>query len=213
MVGLKKNITCALIKHSCQFLLHYVVYMYYCIFIQDTALSKFFKYFLEHQYEMGTEQEEKELSTRILGLRSASPEPLVQFLYPVLNGLFSILVRQTFSKEAAIVQQSGFASLAQITNRIQTRLDLPQDKHGHNILLASYLQHVLVAPVGQPLHSSKSKSATMGPRSGSSPDREKKPYPGSLKLSNDEVTSMFCKSFLILIPCFIYLYRVISDGG
>ena len=154
---------------------------------------------------MGTEQEEKELSARILELRSASSEPLVQFLHPVLNGLFSILVRQTFSREAAIVHQSAFTALAQIVYRIQTRLDLPQDKHGHNILLASYLQHVLVAPVGHPLHSSRNKSATMAPRSGSSPDKEKKQYPGSVKLSYDEVTSMFYKSFLICIPCFGYL--------
>ena len=163
--------------------------------IQDTALSKFFRYFLEHQYEMGSDQQEKELSSRILGLQSAAPEPLVQFLYPVLNGLFSLMVRQTFSKEAAIVQQSGFATLAHIAKRIQNQLDQPQDKQGHNILLASYLQHVLVAPVGQSLQGSKGRSATMGPRGGNTPPE--KQYPGSVRLSSDQVTSMFCKPSLI----------------
>jgi len=107
---------------------------------------------------VATEKQEKELMDRVIGLQSAASEPLVQFLYPVLNGLFSLLVRHTFSKEAALVQQSGFATLANITKRIQTQLDLPCDKHGHNILLASYLQHVLVAAVGQ--GSSKDKRAT-----------------------------------------------------
>ena len=120
-------------------------------------MSRYFKYFLEHQSDV-TERQEKELMTRVLGLQSAASEPLVQFLYPVLNGLFSLLVRHSFSKEAALVQQSGFATLADITKRIQTQLDLPCDKHGHNILLASYLQHVLVAAVGQ--GTSKDRRAT-----------------------------------------------------
>ena len=153
---------------------------------------------------MGSDQQEKKLSARILGLQSAAPEPLVQFLHPVLNGLFSLLVRQTFSKEAAIVQQSGFATLAQIAKRIQTQLDLPQDKHGHNILLASYLQHVLVAPVGQSLQGAKLRSATLGPQSGNTPERERKQYPGSVRLSNDQVTSMFYKLLYFLVPYLIH---------
>ena len=168
-------------------------------------MSKFFKYFLEHQYEMGSDQQEKELSSRVLGLQSAAPEPLVQFLYPVLNGLFSLMVRQTFSKEAAIVQQSGFSSLAQIAKRIHIQMDLPQDKQGHNILLASYLQHVLVAPVGQSLQGSKVRSATMGPRSTPDKEKERKQYAGSVRLSDDQVTGMFCKSFNIPYPMFHFM--------
>ena len=156
---------------------------------------------------MGSDQQEKELSSRVLGLQSAAPEPLVQFLYPVLNGLFSLMVRQTFSKEAAIVQQSGFSTLAQIAKRIQTQLDLPQDKQGHNILLASYLQHVLVAPVGQSLQGSKGRSATLG---GNTPDKVKKQYAGSVRLSNDQVTGMFCKLFHISYPIISFLCRIIS---
>lgn len=173
-------------------------------------MSKFFKYFLEHQYEMGSDQQEKELSSRVLGLQSAAPEPLVQFLYPVLNGLFSLIVRQTFSKEAAVVQQSGFSSLAQIAKRIQTQMDLPQDKQGHNILLASYLQHVLVAPVGQSLQGVR--SATMGHQSGSTPEKkkERKQYAGSVRLTNDQVTGKFCKSFNIPYPVFHFMQLYFS---
>ena len=41
-----------------------------CIYflIQDTALCKYFKFFLQYQFEAGTEPEEKELTTRIIGL-------------------------------------------------------------------------------------------------------------------------------------------------
>lgn len=140
------------------FVIREVIFNLFYYLIQDKALSKYFKYFLEHQSDVATERQEKELMARVTGLQSAASEPLVQFLYPVLNGLFSLLVRHSFSKEVTLVQRSGFATLADITKRIQTQLDLPCDKHGHNILLASYLQHVLVAAVGQ--GSSKDRRAT-----------------------------------------------------
>ena len=161
-------------------------------------MSKFFKYFLDHQFEVGTEVEEKELANKIMGLQSAAPEPLVRFLYPILNGLFSLFVRHSFSEEAAQVQQSGFATLAHIAKRIQTQLDLPYDKHGHNILLSSYLQHVFVAPMGPPPQgSNKDKRATMGAHGSSTMEDENVRRTTSLRLSTDKIIHTSNPSMLV----------------
>ena len=83
-------------------------------------------------------------------LKSAAPEPLVRFLYPVLNGLISLITRPNLSIEvAALGQQSAFATMAHIVKYIQFQLNLPSDKHEHNTLLATYLQHVLIVPTGR----------------------------------------------------------------
>jgi len=180
-------------------------------------LSKYFKHFLEHQFDVGTDQDEKELSARIVGLQTAAPEPLVRFLHPVLNGLFSLFVRHSSSEEAAQVQQSGFATLAQIAKRVQTQLDLPCDKHGHNILLASYLQHVFNAPLGPPPQgSSKDKRATLGVHGNNPAEEENVRRTTSLRLSTDKIVhtsnpSMLLK-WLLFSSHFLSLCRLVSAG-
>ena len=158
-----------------------------------------------------------------MGLQTAAPEPLVRFLYPILNGLFSLFVRHSFSEEAAQVQQSGFATLAQIAKRIQTQLDLPFDKHGHNILLASYLQHVFHAPIGAPPQGYKDKRATMSAYATSTPEEEIVRRTTSLRLSTDKIhhtsNPSMCSAavnlFLVLIwlcvLVYIDLYRLEGD--
>ena len=150
-------------------------------------MCKYFKCFFQYQFEAGSEPEEKELASKILGLQSAAPEPLVRFLYPILNGLFSLFVRHSSSEEAAQVQQSGFATLAQIAKRIQTQLELPFDKHGHNILLASYLQHVFDAPIGAPPQGNKDKRATLSAHGCSATEEEMVRRTTSLRLSTDKL--------------------------
>ena len=184
---------------------------------QDTSLSKYFKCFLQYQFEAGTEPEEKEFANRIMGLQSAAPEPLVRFLYPILNGLFSLFVRHSSSEEAAQVQQSGFATLAQIAKRIQTQLDLPFDKHGHNILLASYLQHVFDAPIGAPPQGNKDKRATLSAHGSSTAEEEMVRRTTSLRLSTDKLVHhtsnpsrlLLSGNFLLCLFCFLVdLYRL-----
>ena len=171
---------------------------------QDTALCKYFKCFLQYQFEAGTEPEEKELANRIMGLQKAAPEPLVRFLYPILNGLFSLFVRHSSSEEAAQVQQSGFATLAQIAKRIQTQLDLPFDKHGHNILLASYLQHVFDAPIGAPPQGNKDKRATLSAHGTSATEEEMVRRTTSLRLSTDKLHHTSNPSMLFLCGHFLF---------
>ena len=160
-------------------------------------MTKYFKCVLERRDKVGTDYEERELNGRVMGLQSAAREPLVQFLYPVLNGLISLLVRHTLSQEAAAkVQQNTFATLAHIAKLIQTQLDLPCDKHGHNITLSTYLQHVLVPPMGQSSQAPfESKYATMGLRASSTSggvlsEKEKLRGTASVRLSNNRVLGM-----------------------
>ena len=116
---------------------------------------------------MGTDLEETELNLRVMELKSAAPEPLVRFLYPVLNGLISLITRPTLSIEvAALGRQSAFATMAHIVKYIQFQLNLPSDKHEHNTLLATYLQHVLIVPTGHSSQGPLNKYPTMGTQGG-----------------------------------------------
>ena len=160
-------------------------------------MTKYFNCVLERRDKVGTDHEERELNVRVMGLQSAAREPLVQFLYPVLNGLISLLVRHTLSQEAAVkVHQSAFATLAHIARLIQTQLDLPCDKHGHNITLSTYLQHVLVPPMGQSSQVPfESKYATMGLRgsntsSGVLSEKEKLRGTASVRIPGNQVIGM-----------------------
>ena len=140
---------------------------------------------------MGTDHEERVLNTRVKELQSAAPEPLVKFLYPVLNGLISLLVRHTLSTEVAVqVQQNAFATMAHIVKYIQSQLNLPSDKHEHNTLLATYLQHVLIAPTGHSSQGLPNKYTTLSTRGGKSPEKERARATGSVRMYSDKVISM-----------------------
>ena len=157
---------------------------------------------------MGTDPQEEELSLRVKELQSAAPEPLVKFLYPVLNTLISLLVRHTMSKAskagAAQVQLDAFATMAHIVNHIQFQLNLHSDNHEHNKLLATYLQHVLIAPN---IHSWTSqglanRNITLGKQGNRLLEKEKVRAGGSMKVYFDKVTSMSFKECLALLLCF-----------
>ena len=150
---------------------------------------------------MGTDCQEEELSLRVKELQSAAPEPLVKLLYPVLNTLISLLVRHTMSKaskaiaRATQVQLDVFATMAHIVNHIQFQLNLHSDKHEHNKLLATYLQHVLIAPN---IHSWTSqglanRNITLGKQGNRLLEKEKVRAGGSMKVYCDKVTSMSFK--------------------
>ena len=138
---------------------------------------------------MGSDQEERDLNLKVMGLQSAASEPLVKFLYPVLNGLISLIVRHTLSKEAAAqVQQSAFATMAHIVKHIQSQLNLNFDKHEHNTLLATYLQHVLIVPTGHSSQGPPSKYPTMGGRGGKSPEKDRaRAGGGSVRIYSDKL--------------------------
>ena len=147
---------------------------------------------------MGTDCQEEELSLRVKELQSAAPEPLAKFLYPVLNTLISLLVRHTMSKAkagAARVQLDAFATMAHIVNHIQFQLNLHSDKHEHNKLLATYLEHVLIAPN---IHSWTSeglanRNIALGKQGNRLLEKEKVRAGGSMKVYCDKVTSMSFK--------------------
>lgn len=169
-------------------------------------MSKYFKCFLEYQ-AVRTDQVENELIRRVTELQSAAFEPLVQFLYPVLNGLFSLLVRQTPFRDTAKVQQSGFAALAHIAKRIQTHPDLPQDKHEHNIILSSYLQHVL-APTESGL--SGGKRATVSGHDGKEFQENNTKRPVSMNVPTDNTSVLLCD--YLFVSC-LFCFRFVSAGG
>ena len=92
--------------------------------------------------------DEKELSQSIDTLRGANPESLVQFLHITLSNLCSLLVRPSTTEESVNIPSKAFEALAGIVQRV-SNLGLPMDKHGRNLILASYVQYVFNVPQSQ----------------------------------------------------------------
>ena len=92
--------------------------------------------------------DEKELSQSIDSLRGANPESLVQFLHITLSNLCSLLVRPSATEASVDILGKAFEALADIVQRV-SNLGLSTDKHGRNLILASYIQYVFNAPQGQ----------------------------------------------------------------
>lgn len=119
-----------------------------CQLLQDDHLLNFMKAFYDYNPRLGAEMEEKTLAGSMLDLKRANAEPLVQFLHITLNNLGTLLVRPSVTEESAKVCGNAFEALAHIVHTVQ-ELDLPTDKHDRNEILASYLQYVFNAPLGQ----------------------------------------------------------------
>ncbi|XP_035698985.1 dedicator of cytokinesis protein 7-like isoform X3 [Branchiostoma floridae] len=89
---------------------------------------------------------EQELKNSVQALSQAQPEPLVTFLYLILDKLISLIVRPPIiAGQIVNVGQSSFEAMAQIVARLHTMLD-SQDAHGRNSLLASYISYVFSTP-------------------------------------------------------------------
>ena len=113
--------------------------------IQDTHLLDFMLAYYKHSSHIS---DERELSKSIGNLRGANPDSLVQFLHITLSNLCSLLVRPSTTEESIDVPSKAFEALAGIIQCV-SKLDLPTDKHGRNLILASYVQYVFDAPQSQ----------------------------------------------------------------
>lgn len=100
------------------------------------------------------------LADSIGKLRGANPDSLVQFLHITLSNLCSLLVRPSTTEDSIDVPSKAFEALASIIQRVSS-LDLPTDKHGRNLILASYVQYVFDAPQGVASSSFEAKTSTL----------------------------------------------------
>ncbi|XP_019631396.1 PREDICTED: dedicator of cytokinesis protein 7-like [Branchiostoma belcheri] len=130
---------------------------------------------------------EQELKNSVQALSQAQPEPLVTFLYLILDKLISLIVRPPIiAGQIVNVGQSSFEAMAQIVARLHTMLD-SQDAHGRNSLLASYISYVFSTPhVDQTVSPGSSPgnmpAAMAGPGSYATISRSGVPRPKSLNL-------------------------------
>ncbi|XP_066298679.1 dedicator of cytokinesis protein 7-like isoform X4 [Branchiostoma lanceolatum] len=130
---------------------------------------------------------EQELKNSVQALSQAQPEPLVTFLYLILDKLISLIVRPPIiAGQIVNVGQSSFEAMAQIVARLHTMLD-SQDAHGRNSLLASYISYVFSTPqVDQSVSPGSSPgnmpSAMAGPGSYATISRSGMQRPKSLNL-------------------------------
>ncbi|XP_067028614.1 dedicator of cytokinesis protein 7-like isoform X1 [Acropora muricata] len=90
---------------------------------------------------------ESALRKSIVDLCKAREEPLVRFLYLVLDKLILLLVRPPIISGTVVnIGQAAFESLTQIVDRLHQLLENSQDEHGRNQLLSSYITYVFSAP-------------------------------------------------------------------
>ncbi|XP_068675223.1 dedicator of cytokinesis protein 7-like [Montipora foliosa] len=90
---------------------------------------------------------ESMLKKSIVDLCKAREEPLVRFLYLVLDKLILLLVRPPIISGTVVnIGQAAFESLTQIVDRLHQLLENNRDEHGRNQLLSSYITYVFSAP-------------------------------------------------------------------
>uniref|UniRef100_A0A672HIZ2 Dedicator of cytokinesis 8 n=1 Tax=Salarias fasciatus TaxID=181472 RepID=A0A672HIZ2_SALFA len=125
---------------------------------QDNHLQRFFT--LCHALEGGATfpvrvREEKipenklehELKLSIISLSSSSLEPLVLFLYRVLDKLFTLIMQpMVIAGQTANLAQIAFESVVSIVNSLHSSQELVRDQQGRNSLLATYLYWVFRLP-------------------------------------------------------------------
>ena len=126
-------------------------------YVQDTHLLDFMLAYYRHSTRLA---DEKDLSLSIGKLRGANPDSLVHFLHITLSNLCSLLVRPSTTEDSIDVPSKAFEALASIIQRV-SNLDLPTDKHGRNLILASYVQYVFDAPQGMASSSFEAKTSTL----------------------------------------------------
>ncbi|NXO05322.1 DOCK8 protein, partial [Rhinopomastus cyanomelas] len=90
---------------------------------------------------------EHELKLSIICLNSSRLEPLVLFLYLVLDKLFQLSVQPVvIAGQTANFSQFAFESVVAIVNSLHNSKDLSKDQHGRSFLLASYIYYVFRLP-------------------------------------------------------------------
>lgn len=128
---------------------------------QDDSLLGFMSGYYDLNTRLGSDFEEKALTSSISSLTLADSEQLVQFLHITLSNLACLLVRPSITEESAEVPGRAFEAMANIVRTVHS-LPLPQDKHGRSSILASYVQYVFSAPQGQhPAGAFDVKTATL----------------------------------------------------
>jgi hypothetical protein len=126
-------------------------------------LDRYIVRFLRKCYEVEASGDQADITGLVSAMKmlsNANAQQLILFLHLVLNNLFSLIVRPCITADDAEIPSKAFQTIAAVTLSIH-ELRLSSDKHGRNIILASFIQHMLTAPVGNFGASSKEKRSTM----------------------------------------------------
>ena len=126
-------------------------------------LDRYIVRFLRECYEVEASGDQADITGLVSAMKmlsNANAQQLILFLHLVLNNLFSLIVRPCITADDAEIPSKAFQTIAAVTLSIH-ELRLSSDKHGRNIILASFIQHMLTAPVGNFGASSKEKRSTM----------------------------------------------------
>ncbi|XP_067118403.1 dedicator of cytokinesis protein 7 isoform X1 [Centruroides vittatus] len=90
---------------------------------------------------------EHELKTSILEITEAKLEPLVKFLPLLMDKLIRLLVRPpVVAGQVMNIGQTAFEAMAMIVCNITNLLEIQNDQHGRNSLLATYVHYQCTLP-------------------------------------------------------------------
>lgn len=112
---------------------------------QDPYLNSFFAAF--HSFKPTNRKQppanEDQFKTAVRNIIKARPEPLVAFLYVVLDKLFVLIANPPYSDQ---LTQSCFETICQLVKVCTMLLDDTHDTHGRSQLLITYIHyHKLVS--------------------------------------------------------------------
>lgn len=126
---------------------------------QDRCIMNFLRKFNEVQvaYDDG---DVKGLVDAMQRLTSANSKALVKFLHIILDNLLNLVVWPAVTADGKVVSQKAFMAVANTVHAVHA-LGLSVDKHGRSIILASFIQHVMQAPVGSFGPSARDRRTTM----------------------------------------------------
>lgn len=126
---------------------------------QDRCIMNFLRKFNDVQvaYDDG---DVKGLVDAMQNLSLASSKALVKFLHIILDNLLNLVVWPAVTTDGKVVSQKAFMAIARTVHAVHA-LGLSVDKHGRSIILASFIQHVMQAPVGSFGPSARERRTTM----------------------------------------------------
>ena len=126
---------------------------------QDRCIMNFLRKYSDIQvaYDDG---DVKGLMDAMQNLAYASSKALVKFLHIILDNLLNLVVWPTVTADGKVVSQKAFMAVAKTVHAVHS-LGLSVDKHGRSIILASFIQHVMQAPVGSFGPTARDRRTTM----------------------------------------------------
>ncbi|KAF8364379.1 hypothetical protein PRIPAC_91302 [Pristionchus pacificus] len=114
---------------------------------------------------------ESELVTSIQGILKARPEPMIAFLYQIMDALLTLVANPPYSK---MTSSTCFSTLGQLAKICTQLVDSPSsDQHGRGVLLPTYIHYFKIGAKESRPWSAECREMAKESNELASPDSEK----------------------------------------